>query len=179
MKALITSTLSALLTTISLVAAEPAANERPAEEPAVTGQEKSFEAALPGKYQILTSEKNGHPSDKAEFEGMVVEITKDKIVTSNRDRQEVHAATYKIDETQMPAHITMVSVLERDRGLKAKGLIAIEQHQGKDRVKLIYTLPDGKIMPTEFKTLDGQVMVVLQKIEAVRTAAEDALLERR
>ncbi len=75
MKALITSTLSALLTTISLVAAEPAANERPAKEPAAMGQEKSFEARLPGKYQILTSEKNGQPSDKAEFEGMVVEIT--------------------------------------------------------------------------------------------------------
>ena len=168
MKTLIAPLLAALLLVAPLAASEPAS----------TGQ-KSIADQLPGKYQIVSSEKDGHPSPKEEIEGMVVEITKDKIVTANRDRMEVHAATYTIDQTQLPARITMVSVLERDKGVKTKGLIALEKHEGKDRVKLIYTLPSGKIMPTEFKTYDGQVMVVLEKIGAVRTAAESELLERR
>ena len=130
--------------------------------------------AVEGTYKIVSSEKNGQPTPKDEIDGMVVTFTKDKIITANRDKKEVYAASYKIDATQRPAMITMVSTMEQFKGATAKGLIEI----GKDKLKLIYTLPDGKIMPTEFKTFEGQVMVVLERVDPARTAI-DGLPQRR
>jgi uncharacterized protein (TIGR03067 family) len=130
--------------------------------------------AVEGSYKIVSSEKNGQPTPKEEIDGMVVTFTKDKILTIDRDKKEVYSATYKIDSTQKPAMITMVSTMEQFKGATAKGLVEI----GKDKVKLIYTLPDGKIMPTEFKTFEGQVMVLLERLDPTRTAA-DGLPERR
>lgn len=171
MKTLIAPVLFALFVTAPIAAAEPAAGSAP--------QSAIDAAKLAGTYQIISSEKNGEPSAKEKIDGVVVVFTKDKIVATNRDKDDVYAATYKLDATQMPTHITMVSVMENSKGVNAKGLIQTYQHEGKDRVKLIYTLPDGKIMPTEFKTVDGQVMVVLEKVGAIRTAEEDMLIERR
>jgi uncharacterized protein (TIGR03067 family) len=130
--------------------------------------------AVEGTYKVVASEKNGQPTPKEEIDGMVVTFTKDKIVTVDRDKKETFAATYKIDATQKPAMITMVSTMEEFKGATAKGLIEI----GKDKVKLIYTLPKGQIMPTEFKTFQGQVMVTLERLDATRTAS-DGLPERR
>ncbi len=171
MKTLIAPLLFALFVSAPAVAAEPAAGSAP--------RQVFDEAKLAGTYQIVSSEKNGEPSPKERIDGVVVTFTKDKIVATNREDDEVYAATFKIDATQLPAHITMVSVIENSKGVNAKGLIQTYAHEGKHRVKLIYTLPEGKIMPTEFRTVDGQVMVVLEKIEAVRTAEQDQLLERR
>jgi hypothetical protein len=42
---------------------------------------------------------------------------------------------------------------------------------------LIYTLPDGKIMPTEFKTFEGQVMVTLERFEPLAQAIEEKVPE--
>lgn len=67
----------------------------------------------------------------------------------------------------------MVSTMPEAKGVTAKGLIEV----GKDKVRLIYTLPDGKIMPTEFKTVEGQVMVTLQRFEPLAKAIEDKVPE--
>jgi hypothetical protein len=55
------------------------------------------------------------------------------------------------------------------KGVTAKGLI----EANKEKVRLIYTLPDGKVMPTEFKTIGRQVMVTLERIEPLAKAIED------
>jgi uncharacterized protein (TIGR03067 family) len=141
--------------------------------------EKSAQSVA-GMYRIVSSEKNGLPTPKEEIDGMIVTFTKDKIITTDRDKKEVYSANFQIDSTQQPSMITMVSTMEAFKGATAKGLIEIgkDSEGGKDRVKLIYTLPDGKIMPTEFKTFEGQVMVLLERIEPARAAA-DGLPERR
>jgi uncharacterized protein (TIGR03067 family) len=128
---------------------------------------------LEGAYKIVSSEKSGEATPQDKIDGTTVVFTSDKIVATDRDKKEVYSATYKIDATQTPAVISMVSTMPEAKGVTAKGLIEV----GKDKVRLIYTLPDGKIMPTEFKTVDGQVMVTLERMEPLAKAIEDKVPE--
>ena len=92
---------------------------------------------------------------------MTVTITDDKIVTLNKDNAQVHAGSYRLDPEKKPTGIHMISTMPESEGAKAFGLIEMNG----DTVKLIYTLPTGKIAPTEFKTRQGQIMITLQREE--------------
>src|SRR5688500_3455329 len=107
--------MNVLLTPVlwAVFAAVPLAEENPVSPEQSAGP-------LAGTYQILSSEKSGAASPKEKIDGVVVVFTKDKIVATNRENDEVYAATFQIDSTQMPHHITMVSVMENSKGVKAK-----------------------------------------------------------
>jgi uncharacterized protein (TIGR03067 family) len=167
------STLSAtmlLLFAAAAIAAEPAI---PPRESPLAVRPADGSGKLEGTYKITASEKNGEPTPAEKIDGVIVVFTSDKIVATDRDKKEVYSATYKIDATQLPAVISMVSTMPEAKGVTAKGLIEV----GKDKVRLIYTLPDGKIMPTEFKTVDGQVMVTLERFQPLAKAIEEKVPE--
>lgn len=159
-----------LLIATSVIAAEPAI---PPKESPLAALPVEGDGKLEGTYKITASEKSGEPTPPETIDGVIVVFTSDKIVATDRDKKEVYSATYKIDATQLPAVISMVSTMPEAKGVTAKGLIEV----GKDKVRLIYTLPDGKIMPTEFKTVEGQVMVTLQRFEPLAKAIEDKVPE--
>ncbi|MEX2173859.1 MAG: TIGR03067 domain-containing protein [Pirellulaceae bacterium] len=118
-------------------------------------------ASLAGHYKIVSSEKEGVETPQEKIDGVIVVFTADKIVASDKDKNEVYAASYEIDAKQHPAAITMVSTGKESQGVSAKGLIQKKD----DYVKLIYTLPKGTGTPTDFKTKQGQIMVILQKMK--------------
>jgi uncharacterized protein (TIGR03067 family) len=159
-----------LLFAAAVVAAEPAV---PPQESPLAVLPTEGDSKLAGTYKIVKSEKSGERTPQEEIDGVIVVFTSDKIVATDRDKKEVYSATYKIDATQTPAVISMVSTMPEAKGVTAKGLIEV----GKEKVRLIYTLPDGKIMPTEFKTVEGQVMVMLERFEPLAKAIEEKVPE--
>lgn len=112
---------------------------------------------LSGTYRIISGEKNGAPEPQANIEDTVVEITRDRIVVTDRDKQETFSASYTLDATQTPWRITMVSRRAPEENVEAQGLI---EKKG-DTVRLIYALPGGET-PTEFKTGPQQLLFVLK-----------------
>jgi uncharacterized protein (TIGR03067 family) len=164
MKTLIT--VAVMLFAANSFAAEPAVAV--GKEPALDRPAGGF-PDLAGTYKIIASEKEGLATPEEKIEGVIVVFTSDKIVATDRDKKEVYSASYKIDATQLPAMISLVSTMPDSKGVTAKGLI----EANKEKVRLIYTLPDGKVMPTEFKTIGRQVMVTLERIEPLAKAIED------
>lgn len=143
---------------------------------AAFGQEQRAEKAaeitpsqLVGSYTIVESEKSGEKTEKEKIDGVVVHFTEEKIVATDKDKNNVYACTYKLDTSKSPIEIHMTSIIPEHREAKSKGLIKKEG----DKLVLIYTLPDHEEMPKEFKTKEGQVMVTLQKTVAVADKPDD------
>lgn len=123
---------------------------------------------LVGHYKIVASEKSGAETPKDKIDGVTVVFTADKIVASDRDKKEVYSATYQVDPTPQKATISMVSTTADSKGTIAKGLIEIK---GKN-VKLIYTLPGSDALPTDFRTEQGQIMIILERIATKQPGKE-------
>lgn len=118
-------------------------------------------ATLAGTYTIVSSQKGDEKTPADQLEGAMVTFTENTIVATDADKKQMYAATFKLDNSQTPAVITMVSTLQEHKGAKATGLI-----QGDGRtLKLIYALPDEAELPAKFEPAKGQRMMVLKKIE--------------
>jgi uncharacterized protein (TIGR03067 family) len=115
-------------------------------------------ADLVGRYQIVSGEKFGLEEPKERIERTTVNLSRDRVVVSDKDQKEVYAATYTLDTKTKPWKITMVSKLP-DSEQTAVGLI---EKQGKT-VRLIYALPGGTT-PTEFRTQDKQLMFTMTEV---------------
>jgi hypothetical protein len=83
------------------------------------------------------------------------------VTTTDKNDQQTFAAEYQLDLSGKTPAILMTSTLGPDKGMKTAGLVS----KIGDMVQLIYHLPGGT-PPTEFKTRDGQLMVVLKAVPA-------------
>ncbi|ALA59278.1 TIGR03067 domain-containing protein [Nitrospira moscoviensis] len=129
--------------------------------PACTNQSSEQpKAKLTGEYRIVSGERNGAAIDPKELDDAVITIGESTITAYDKERKETFAATYTLETKRKPWEITMTSTQAPQTGVVTKGLIEAD----KDKVKLVYALPDGK-PPTEFKTGEQQQMFVLAKTE--------------
>ena len=114
---------------------------------------------IEGTYSIVSGQRNGKPLPEAEIKGALVTFTADRITSTDKERKEMYAATYKIDESSSPPTIRMESIAPK-KGEKAQGVIEIKG----DTVRLSYNLPGGEA-PKEFKAGEKQHFFVLKKVK--------------
>jgi uncharacterized protein (TIGR03067 family) len=136
--------------------------------PACTGRSSDQpNAQLIGEYRIISGERNGAPIDQKELHNSIINITDKTITAFDKERKETFAATYTIDTSRTPWHITMISTKAPETGVIAKGLIQADQNS----VKLIYALPNGG-QPTEFKAGERQQLFVMVKTNQATAKGE-------
>ena len=120
--------------------------------------------SLVGRYTITSGEKEGSKEPEERIKGTTVTFTKETVIVADKEKKEIYSASYTLDTTTTPAHITMTSRVEGSAGEIARGLIQKDKDDDKV-VRLIYALPTGEI-PTEFKTKEKQLMFVMKKEKA-------------
>lgn len=146
-------TLSCLAMVILFVV--PACNDRGSDP---------LKANLTGEYRIISGERNGIPIDQHELNNATITIGDTTITTYDKDRKETFIATYTLETSNKPWHITMTSVKAPETGTIATGLVEADHNN----VKLIYALPRGQT-PTDFRTGEQQQMFVMEKTGTVGT----------
>lgn len=122
-------------------------------------KDKADKVSLEGTYTITKGERAGKAIPKEEIEGTVIVFTKDKVVTTGKDKKELYAATYTLDTSGKPHKINMTSISPK-RDEKAAGVVKVDG----DTLTICYALPGGDT-PTEFKTKDKQQCFVLKKVK--------------
>jgi uncharacterized protein (TIGR03067 family) len=146
--------LFALLCT-AMFAAEPVTENK-------VGRDQPLTAAmLAGTYTIESSQKGDEKTPADKLDGTVVTFSENTIVAVDRDKNELYAATFKLENSQTPAKIKMISTNPEHKGAEANGLI----HRDGALVKLIYVMPDEGDMPSKFEPGKGQRMLTLKKIQ--------------
>ena len=116
---------------------------------------------LTGGYTMVSGERGGEKLGEDKVKGHVVRFTKDRIVVTDKEKNEVYVAKYELDSAKTPCGITMTSEIAPRKGETAKGLI----EKDGDTVRLIYALPGGDV-PTEFKTKsEKQIMVTMKNMK--------------
>ena len=116
--------------------------------------------ALDGNFTVVSGEKDGKPLPADKLKGSVLAFKGNKILGTDRDKNEFFACTYELDASSSPAKITMKStdpVTKKE--VTAAGLIAVDG----DAVKLCYALPGGEAMK-DFSTKDKQHSYVIKKV---------------
>lgn len=116
-------------------------------------------AGLTGMYLMVSVEKNGEKLPERHVQGQMVRITQDRIIATDKESKQTFAASYRLNASNTPWNITMKSIAPQ-AGLDARGLVKREG----DMVWLIYHHPGGDV-PTEFKTKQKQLMLVLRKLD--------------
>jgi uncharacterized protein (TIGR03067 family) len=130
--------------------------------PEKVGKDEPLTAAmLAGTYTIVSAQKGDEMTPADRLEGCLVTFTENTIVTTDADKKQMYAATFKLNNTHTPAMIAMVSTTPEYKGAKANGLI----HRDGSTVKLVYALPDEGEAPKELKAGKGQRYMVLERIE--------------
>lgn len=114
---------------------------------------------LTGMYLMVSVEKNGEKLPERHVQGQMVRITQDRIIATDKESKPTFAASYRLNASNTPWNVTMKSIAPQ-AGLDARGLVKREG----DMVWLIYHHPGGEV-PTEFKTKQKQLMVVLRKLD--------------
>ena len=143
-----------------------------ADDPKATGtDDQTGEMKLQGGYTIVSGESDGKPIPAERIKGTTVRFTKDRIVTTDKDKKEVYVATYTLDGTKKPCVIKMKAEVPKEG--EATGLVKKEG----DTITLIYNEPGGKV-PTEFKAGEKQNLFVLKNLskdgkDAPKTKADD------
>ncbi|MFO0888469.1 MAG: TIGR03067 domain-containing protein [Isosphaeraceae bacterium] len=112
---------------------------------------------LAGGYTIVAGEKFGVKEPEERIKGSTVRFTEDRVVVTDKDKNEVYGASYKLEAGAKACRIVMTSKLADNEGQVAHGLI---EKKG-DTIRLIYALPGGE-EPTEFRTKDKQLMFELK-----------------
>lgn len=110
---------------------------------------------LEGGYTIVSGEMDGKPIPSDHIAGSVVMITADQIVSTDKNRREMFAASYEIETDKTPWMISMKSTIPHEGD--AVGLVRKEG----DTVTLIYSVPGGHA-PTDFHTQDKQHLFVMK-----------------
>ena len=116
-------------------------------------------AKIEGTYTITKGERDGKALDESRFKGAVTVITKDKIVSTDKDKKELYVASYKLERDGKMWKIMMTSI-KPNKGEKADGVVKVDG----DTLMLCYALPDGKT-PTGFKTGEKQQCFTLKKVK--------------
>jgi len=112
---------------------------------------------LEGTYTITSGEREGKAIPEADLIGCTARITADKIVASDKAGTPFLTVTYTLDSTKKPCVVKMKST-----GTDAKECVGlIECDKAKDTVRIVYHV-DGGQAPTEFKTKEKQVLLVLK-----------------
>jgi uncharacterized protein (TIGR03067 family) len=143
------------------VAALPGCTGRSSDQP---------KADLTGEYRIISGERNGAAIAQDELNNSIIKIGEKTITAFDKERKETFAATYTIDTSRTPWHLTMISTKAPETGVIAKGLIQADQNG----VKMIYALPNGG-QPTEFKAGERQQMFVMVKTNQATAQGEGGL----
>lgn len=115
---------------------------------------------LDGKYEVVSGERDGKPMSDQDVKGSVVTIAGDKITGVDGGGKEFLRVTFTCDETKKPAAITMKGAGSAD-GKTYSGLC----EKTADGIKVVYNMEGGEA-PTEFKTKDKQVMLVLKAVKS-------------
>ncbi len=126
----------------------------------VRADDKADAAKLVGTYTIVEESKNGEKYPEAKIKDVTVRIAANAITTFDKDKKEVYAATYELDQSKKPWRITMTAKLTPVHGLDAKTSGLIEMNG--DTVRLIYAFPGGAV-PTDFKAGAKQHLLVLKR----------------
>jgi uncharacterized protein (TIGR03067 family) len=116
---------------------------------------------IDGTYTLVSGERDGKPMADADVKDCKVTITADKITGTSKDGKEFLNATYTVDdkkdETKREGQKTCHITLKSGDGKTYKAMC----EKTADGLKMVYHL-DGGEEPTEFKTKDKQVMLVLK-----------------
>ncbi|MBX9583686.1 MAG: TIGR03067 domain-containing protein [Gemmataceae bacterium] len=121
---------------------------------------------LEGGYTIVSGESGGRPIPAERIKGTTVRFTKDKIVTTDKDKKEVYVATYTLDESKSPCVIKMKATVPAEG--EATGLIKKDG----DTLTLIYNEPGGKA-PTDFKAGEKQNLFVMKNLNKGDKGSKD------
>ncbi len=117
-------------------------------------------AQLVGTYQIVAGEKSGVKEPADRVKDVTVRFTAGEVFVTDKDKKQVFAASYKLDTSQKPWKIVMVSTLAPSVGQRSEGLI----EKTGDTVKLIYALPGGA-MPTDLMHAKDKQMLFVMKAQ--------------
>jgi len=126
--------------------------------PAEKGDKKSG-TSIAGRYKITEAFKDGKKEDPKEVEGVMVLITKDTVVSTDRNKKQVYGATYVLDTSSTPWKISMTTISPK-KGEKADGVVELKGQT----LKVCYALPGGKT-PTGFKTGEKQHLIVMERVK--------------
>lgn len=120
--------------------------------------DKTAATKIDGTYAVASGERDGKPMAEADVQKCVVKITTDKITGTDKDGKEFLNASYTVDETKKaetgkPCHIVMKTA----DGKSYHGMA----EKTADGIRVVYQL-DGGEAPSEFKTKEKQVLLVLK-----------------
>jgi len=119
-------------------------------------------APLMGVYDIVSGEMDGKPIPAEEIRGSKTTITADAITSTDKDRKEFFACSYKLDTKTKPWVISMVSTSPKKE--KSEGIVQLDG----ETLKLCYAMP-GVQRPTTFSTKKGQHCFVLKRVKELKS----------
>lgn len=124
--------------------------------------EKKDAIKLEGTYTIVKGEADGQDLPEDKFKQSLVKFTSNKVIGVDKEKNEIFAAVYKLDQSSKPCKIMLTTTIpETKREVQSTGLVKKEG----DMIVLIYALPGGK-EPTEFKTSEKQNMFWMKPIKS-------------
>lgn len=114
---------------------------------------------LDGTYSVQSGERDGKAMSDQDIKECRVKITADKITATDGGGKEFLNCSFTLDETKKPHQITM-----KGTGANAgKSYVGLCEKTA-DGLRIAYPL-DGGEPPTEFKTKDKQVVLVLKAVK--------------
>ena len=124
---------------------------------------------LDGAYTIVSGERDGKAIPEAELKGATFRFALGTAVAKDKDSNEFFAATYVLDTGKKPWAVTLRSMVPEgtDAGstpVKPEMMSGLVKKDD-DTVTFIHARPGGAA-PKEFKTKDGQEMLVLKRFSA-------------
>jgi uncharacterized protein (TIGR03067 family) len=111
---------------------------------------------LDGQYTVESGERDGKAMSDLDVKGCKVVIAGDKITGTDGGGKEFLRGTFKVDETKKPMAVTLKAA---DGDAKTYSGLCEKTADG---LKIVYNM-DGGEAPTEFKTKDKQVLLVLKQ----------------
>jgi uncharacterized protein (TIGR03067 family) len=128
--------------------------------PVVSADDKGTAATqkIDGTYSVVAGERDGKPMADADVQKCIVKITASAISGTDKDGKEFLNATYAMDETkQDAAGKTCHIIMKTSDGKAYQGMC----EKTADGLKVVYQMAGGEA-PTEFKTKEKQVLLVLK-----------------
>jgi len=126
---------------------------------------------LTGRWTIDAGVNQGVTVPESRLDGIYTVITRDTIVSYDREKNETYRAKYTLNTAADPVQIDMVSVQDGNE-TKALGIIGFEwiNLDGVKELTLVYSLNPGE-RPAEFESPEGSKIMLFEMHEAVSTTA--------